>query len=68
MSILQTIDCPKCKVLKNKLNAKGIRYEMCKDRDEMLRLGISACPVLSVDNELLDFAHANNWINQWKEE
>ena len=41
---------------------------MCKDRDEMLRLGISVCPVLSVDNELLDFSHANNWINQWKEE
>lgn len=64
MVVLYTIDCPKCKVLENKLNAKGIEYEMCKDKNEMMRLGISVCPVLSVDDKLLDFHDGNKWINE----
>ena len=32
--------------------------------EEIVKLGISQVPVLSVNNKLLDFSTANNWVNQ----
>jgi 5'(3')-deoxyribonucleotidase/glutaredoxin len=61
---LYSTGCPKCKVLKKKLKEKGIKYTENNSVDEMLSLGISQVPVLSVDNKLLDFSTANNWVNQ----
>ena len=61
---LYSTGCPKCKVLKKKLEEKGIKYTENNSVDEMLSLGISQVPVLSVNNELLDFSTANNWVNQ----
>lgn len=43
---------------------KGIKYTENNSVDEMLSLGISQVPVLSVNNKLLDFSTANNWVNQ----
>ena len=62
--ILYSTGCPKCKVLKNKLEKKGIAYTENHAVDEMLPLGIVQVPVLSVDGELLDFQTANQWVNQ----
>lgn len=61
---LYSTGCPKCKVLKKKLEEKGIKYTEINSVDEMLSLGISQVPVLSVNNELLDFSTANDWVNQ----
>lgn len=61
---LYSTGCPKCKVLKKKLEEKGIKYTESNSVDEMLSLGISQVPVLSVNNELLDFSTANDWVNQ----
>lgn len=61
---LYSTGCPKCKVLKKKLEEKGIKYTENNSVDEMLSLGISQVPVLSVNNKLLDFSTANNWVNQ----
>ena len=61
---LYSTGCPKCKVLKKKLEGKGIKYTENNSVDEMLSLGISQVPVLSVNNKLLDFSTANNWVNQ----
>ena len=47
-----------------KLEEKGIKYTENNSVDEMLSLGISQVPVLSVNNKLLDFSTANNWVNQ----
>lgn len=52
------------KVLKHKLEEKGIAYTENNTVDEMLSLGIVQVPVLSVDGELLDFQTANQWVNQ----
>lgn len=62
--ILYSTGCPKCKVLENKLEEKGIAYTENHAVDEMLSLGIVQVPVLSVDGELLDFQTANQWVNQ----
>lgn len=55
--------CPKCKILKTKLDSKNINYEVNMDLDYMESLGIMYVPVLSVNGELMDFMTANDWIN-----
>lgn len=70
MIVLYTIGCPKCNVLKSKLDKKGIHYITCTSIDEMKRLSIDdkPFPMLRVDDNILDFHDANEWVNQWKEE
>lgn len=61
--ILYTIGCPMCNVLKKKLDAKGVAYVENSSAKEMMALGISSLPVLSVDGELYDFRKAVEWVN-----
>lgn len=55
--------CPKCGVLKKKLEAKNIPYTENTNVQEMLALGIRSAPNLMVGDEILDFTHAITWIN-----
>lgn len=64
MVVFYSTGCPKCGVLKKKLDAKGINYEENNSTMEMLSLGITQVPVLKVEDKLLEFSEANNWINQ----
>ena len=64
MVVFYTTGCPKCGVLKKKWDAKGIEYEENNSVMEMLNLGITQVPVLKVEDKLLEFSEANNWINQ----
>lgn len=64
MVVFYTTGCPKCGVLKKKLDAKGIKYEENNSVMEMLSLGITQVPVLKVEDKLFEFSEANNWINQ----
>lgn len=41
--ILYSTGCPRCSVLKKKLEEKGINYTENNSVDEMLALGISVC-------------------------
>lgn len=61
--ILYTIDCPKCKVLEKKLNQKNISYDICKDTEVMSKKQIVKLPMLEVDDKLLSFKEAVNYIN-----
>lgn len=62
MAKLYTIDCPMCLVLEKKLKEANIEYETIKDKDIMIKKGITICPVLEVENKLLDFEQAIEWI------
>lgn len=62
--ILYSTGCPKCEVLKKKLAEKGIQYTENNSVDEMLKLGIEAVPVLKVNDRLLDFKEAVDWVNK----
>lgn len=62
--ILYSNGCPRCRVLKQKLDAKSITYAEENSVDKMLAMGISQVPVLCVDGELLSFGQANEWINK----
>ncbi len=68
MIILFSTGCPKCLILKKKLEQKGIVYQENNSVEEMLELGITQVPILKVGNCLLEFADANNWINQQESE
>ncbi len=64
MPILYSTHCPKCRILEKKMNDKNIEYQECNDVETMLKLGLSTVPWLQVENKLLDFNEANQWINQ----
>ena len=62
--ILYSTGCPKCRVLKTKLDKKNINYIENNDVEEMLELGFDLLPVLKVDNDIMNFTEANDWINK----
>lgn len=64
MVILYSTGCPACKVLKKKLETKGIPYQENNSTTEMAELGITRVPVLLVNGEMLTMAEANRWITQ----
>lgn len=61
--ILYSTGCPKCKILKKKLEDKNIDYVENDNIETMISLGIEQVPVLSVDNKLFQFAEAVKWVN-----
>ena len=50
--------CPKCKVLKMKLDKAGLEYEVNENIEDMEKLGIKSLPYLLFDDELMDFGQA----------
>lgn len=61
---LYTMDnCPKCKMLKQKLEDKHIEVEIINDYDVLCEKGIESVPVLEVDGEKMNYARANTYIN-----
>ena len=67
MIILYSTNCPKCKVLEQKLKSKNIEYVEFTDVDKMIEMGFSMMPMLEVDGVIMDFGTANKWINEFKE-
>lgn len=63
MTLYTKDNCPRCTVLKAKLDAKNIRYIEISDIDVLIAKGITFAPMLEVDGELLDLSKANNFIN-----
>ena len=64
ITIYTTQTCPKCKILKKKLEEKRIEYKEFNDEDEMQRMGILSVPVMDVDGEQLDFPAAIKYVNE----
>jgi glutaredoxin len=62
--ILYSNDCPRCRILKAKLDAKFVRYDISADAEKLISLGISSVPVLFVNGEYLLFADAVAWVNR----
>lgn len=64
--IFYTTGCPKCKILKKKLDEKNIAYAINDSVAEMLKLGITQVPVLSIDGQLKNFKESVEWVNNQK--
>lgn len=58
--ILYSTGCPRCNVLKKKMDTKNIDYQEEKDIEKMQAMGITQVPILSVDGEMMEFVTAND--------
>lgn len=56
-------DCPRCKILKQKMDEKGIEYNTISEFDELIERGIMTLPVLKEGNEYMNFLQAIKWVN-----
>ena len=63
MVTLYSTGCPRCNVLKQKLESKNIEYEIINDIDVMTEKGFETVPVLDVDGQIMQFKEATDWIN-----
>ena len=62
--ILYEHGCPRCKVLKSKLDQKGIKYENITDVEVMKEKGFTEAPKLEVGARIMDFKEAVEWIGE----
>jgi glutaredoxin len=63
--ILYEHGCPRCKVLKTKLDQKGIEYETVNDVEAMKAKGFKEAPKLELaDGTVMDFKEAVDWIKE----
>lgn len=63
MITLYTIECGVADILKKKLTQKGIEFEVVDDIEIFRQLKIDDVPVLKVENQLLGFTQAIEWVN-----
>jgi len=64
--ILYSNSCPKCIILANKLDERGLEYEKVNDMEIFQEKGFRSMPHLEVDGEIKDFGEAMIWINTKK--
>lgn len=62
--ILYSTGCPKCQVLKKKLDGKNIKYVLCDDQNKMKAENIDKVPVLEINGEKLNFKAAVDYVNE----
>lgn len=62
---IYTTHCPRCEILKKKLEQKKITWYNEIDSIEIMReMGIKQVPMMSInDGELMNFSQAVEWIN-----
>lgn len=59
MTVYSSSTCPKCKVLKVKLDKAGIEYQVNENIEDAKALGIKTLPYVQLqDGTLLDFGAA----------
>ena len=69
MVVFSNSSCPKCKVLKMKLDKANLPYDVNENIEEMQELGIKSLPFLQLDDgTLLDFGGAIKYIKSQEEQ
>lgn len=63
--ILYSNDCPKCKILKTKLDEKNIQYEVFSDVKEMVKKGMMSMPMLEDNGKIMTFFEAIKYIDNY---
>lgn len=66
MITLYSTHCPKCNVLKAKLDQAGINYFEENDVKKMTKKGFLSAPMLEVDERVMDFGEAIKWLGEHK--
>lgn len=61
--IVYSTGCPRCNVLKAKLDQLNIQYDVETDKDLMISLGMQSAPAMSVNGgKLMNFNESIKWI------
>ena len=60
--ILYEHGCPRCKILKMKLDQKGIQYQTVNDVEVMKEKGFQEAPKLEVGDVVYGFKEAVEWL------
>ena len=69
MILYSSSTCPKCKVLKMKLDKANVAYDTNQNMEDMEKLGIKSLPYLQLDDgTLLDFGAAVKYANAANQE
>lgn len=63
---LYTLDCPKCRILEQKLTESGVTFEKSRDMTEIDRRGFTSVPVLKVEETYMNFNEAVKWLTERK--
>lgn len=63
MIVLFSTGCPRCSVLKQKLDDKNIKYIINDDISEIADKGFMSVPILKVNDIYLEFGAAIKWVN-----
>lgn len=66
MNVLYSTGCPRCKILKDRMDEIGMSYEVCADKEVMKQKGITSVPVLEIQGELLNFSKAIEKVKWFK--
>lgn len=61
---LYTTDCPKCRLLKKKLDQKKVKYNEVTDVQEMISKGFKSVPVFEVDGENFSYEEAVAYLDK----
>ena len=62
--ILYEHGCPRCKVLKMKLDQKGVIYDTVNDIEVMKAKGFNEAPKLEVNGVVMGFKEAVEWVKE----
>lgn len=61
--VLYSTGCPKCGILKQKLESSHVKFETNSDKDYMIKKGFVSVPMLEVDGNVMNFSEAVKWVN-----
>lgn len=62
--VLFSNNCPRCKVLKTKLEQSSIKFKEINDIELMVQRGFITTPILEVDGVTYEFKEAVEWIKE----
>ena len=61
-NVLYSTGCPRCNVLKAKLDEAGIEYDVVSDEDKIIDLGIRTVPTFKTDDKYYNFSETLAWL------
>lgn len=62
--ILHSNNCPRCRILEDKLNSKNVKFQKHFDAAHLREQGFMTAPVLQVGDKYMAFVEANDYINE----
>lgn len=59
---LYSNNCPRCKILEQRLKEHKIDFNIINDEDLMIAKGFQTSPILEVDGDVMNFSESIKWV------